>query len=103
MQMRLWGHEHQHNNKSETGDELAICMCRGRQLLSSCSLSQQPTTIPICQLEWPEQDRAAAQLFQDLMSSQQSGQVAASALQMQYKDRGKSQLSGMTPSAAADW
>ena len=59
---------------------------------------------PEVEMQWLEQDPALPSLLQDLTdSSQQMGADVASTLRMSFRDRGNSQLSGMNPSATADW
>ncbi|KAK9831627.1 hypothetical protein WJX74_003237 [Apatococcus lobatus] len=70
------------------------------ELLAAVSASYHD---PGVRLQWPEQDPAVPQLLAELHASQQPGAKPERILRMSYKDRGKSQLSGMTPSAAADW
>lgn len=70
------------------------------ELLAAVSASYHD---PEIQLQWPEQDPAVSQLLAALQASQSKRDEAESILRMSYKDRGRSQLNGMSPSAAADW
>ena len=58
---------------------------------------------PEIQTLWPEHDPLLPGLLQELQASQYPREDVTHPLHMRYQDRGKSQLSGMTPSAAADW
>ncbi len=69
-------------------------------MLAAVSSAYNDPAVELC---WPEQDSAVLGLLQQLQASQPLAADASEALRMSYKDRGKSQLSGMTPSAAADW
>ena len=70
------------------------------ELLAAVSASYHDPEVRLC---WPEQNTYAPQLLAELQASQQAGDQAGSILHMTFKDRGRSQIDGMTPAAAADW
>lgn len=101
------GHDTLSSNVDQTARTLpAELLCYQMQgetaaeLLAAVSASYQD---PEVRLQWPEQDPAVPQRLADLQASWHKGDQQESILRMSYKDRGRSQLSGMSPLAAADW